>query len=121
MGAVIPPANVLGLHWQPQHKGRVLMPVQPVQTTAALVRFTKRDLTRAVEAVFRAGLPITEFRARVKLPFAKGFKTIITSRKVNRRFKFTDCTTRKVRVYPVVIRSEASGAAPLPHVMRVVA
>ena len=86
----------------------------PVHATAARrsVRFTSRDLTRAVEAVFRAELPITEFRARIELPFANGFKTITTGRNVNRRFKFTDGTTRKVRVYPVVIRSEASGAAP---------
>lgn len=95
----------------------------PVHATAARrsVRFTKRDLTRAVEAVFTAELPITSLRARVELPFANGFKTTTTDHKVYRRFWFTDGTTCKVGVCPAVIRSEASGVAPLPHLMRAVA
>jgi hypothetical protein len=35
---------------------------------------------------------------------AKAFKAITTGRKVYQRFKFADGKTRKVRVYPVVIR-----------------
>jgi len=39
---------------------------------------------------------------------SKAFKTKTTGKKVYQRFKFTDGSTRKVRVFPIVVRAEAA-------------